>query len=134
MSNCLCAQALLCCMPRLLRQSVPGDLCDADDAHHWCPGVPLLQLLHQAEYAFPASHCQNLVCSPVDNRSYAAHFCLGAAAAAAPHSQGKSLVTLHYAAVAACPDHRKHHNSDDGIGSVYRPWSQETAVMRHAVT
>jgi len=84
---------------------VPGELCNADDAHHWCAGVPLLQLLHQAEYAFPASHCQNLVCSPVDNRSYAAHFCLGAAAV--PHSQGKSFVTLHfvtlhYAGVAAC--------------------------------
>jgi hypothetical protein len=105
-------------MLRLLRQSVPGALCNADDAHHWCPGVPLLQLLHQAEYAFPASHCQNLVCSPVDNRSYAAHFCLGAAAG--PHSQGESLVTLQYAGAAS----RDHGNSVDGIGSVYHPWSQ----------
>jgi len=113
----------------VLRQSVPGDLCNADDAHHWCPGVPLLQLLHQAEYAFPGSHCQNLVCSPVDNRSYAVHFCLGAAAV--PHSQGKSIFILHYAGVAACCD---HHNAVDGIGSVYHPWSQETSVMRHAVT
>ncbi|DBA81627.1 TPA: hypothetical protein ACH3X1_007382 [Trebouxia sp. C0004] len=74
----------LCCKASYL------SLQPADDAHHWCPGVPLLQLLHQAEYAFPASHCQNLVCSPVDNRSYSAHFCLGAAAV--PHSQGYTLV------------------------------------------
>ncbi|KAL0051145.1 hypothetical protein WJX82_002690 [Trebouxia sp. C0006] len=74
----------LCCKASYL------SLQPADDAHHWCPGVPLLQLLHQAEYAFPSSHCQNLVCSPVDNRSYAAYFCLGAAAV--PHSQGYTLV------------------------------------------
>ncbi|KAA6426828.1 MAG: Vacuolar sorting-associated [Trebouxia sp. A1-2] len=84
----------LCCKASYLSLQPAGDLCDADETHHWCAGVPLLQLLHQAEYASPASHCQNLVCSPVDNRFYAAHFCLGAAAV--PHSQGESLVTLHF--------------------------------------
>lgn len=129
MSICQCAQTLLCCMPRLLRQSITGDLCDADETHHWCAGVPLLQLLHQAEYASPASHCQNLVCSPVDNRFYAAHFCLGAAAV--PHSQGESLVTLHfvilhYAGVAACCN---YHVSVGGISSAHHPCRRETIGM-----
>ena len=50
--------------------------------HNWCRGIPLLQLLHQADYAYPDSQCQNLVCSAVNNQSYAAHYSLGAAAVA----------------------------------------------------
>ena len=59
--------------------------------HDWCLGVPLLQLLHQAEHAFPQSYCQDLVCSPVNNHSYPAHFCLGAAAD--PQSQGECFIS-----------------------------------------
>lgn len=76
---------------QVLHTLCPSLRCDADEeekpsTHHWCPGVPVLQLLHQAEYAYPASHCQDLVCGPVNNRFYPAHFCLGASAV--PHTQG----------------------------------------------
>ena len=70
-------------------------LADTDEeerprTHHWCAGVPLLQLLHQAEHAFPQSYCQDLICSPVNNHSYPTHFCLGAAAD--PQNQGERFM------------------------------------------
>ena len=57
--------------------------------HHWSQGVPLLQLLHQADFTSPGAHCQNLVSQPIKAGSdQPAHFCLGASAL--PSNQGKA--------------------------------------------
>ena len=102
--------------------------------HHWCAGVPLLQLLHQAEHAYPQSYCQDLVCSPVNNHSYPSHFCLGAAAD--PHTQGGLVPSTPPAANMPCTLQVvivKHRYSVYAIMGCRVFWSQANLPCQHKV-